>query len=211
MQGAWHKDLLDPVSSCGASNRLYIERYAGGAIRRHRSFLYALAGTKGGENMKITKTAEEQNKDIVKGGILFGVIFILVSLWLFASHHSFFGEMFLGAGILLPLLMLSRYSTAAAKTSGVVLGIGIGGILVVLGIICFQIPVIGWILGILFILFGIVTPFGGLKLNATSFQRIQGDCPRCGNKLIAHKTDKALTCKICQRRVLVTEKGFELA
>ncbi len=52
MQGAWQKDLLDPVSSCGASNRLYIERYAGGAIRRHRSFLYALAGKKAVRHME---------------------------------------------------------------------------------------------------------------------------------------------------------------
>ncbi|HWY79105.1 MAG TPA: hypothetical protein VNW29_01985 [Candidatus Sulfotelmatobacter sp.] len=99
----------------------------------------------------------------------------------------------------------------AAKVGGTILGTAFAPFLIIFGILLFAIPIIGWIPGIFLIGMGIVAPFSGIFMDADDFKNFKGECPRCDTLITIKVKEKATTCKVCKRRLLVTKKGFELA
>lgn len=93
--------------------------------------------------------------------------------------------------------------------SGVLGGIVIGAVTIVVGGLLTA-TVIGAILGIPLILFGIVaiviSPFQG---GIMGLMAKKGKCPYCQNEL-TFVYQKALTCKYCKKRLLVKNKQLSL-
>ncbi len=75
--------------------------------------------------------------------------------------------------------------------------ISIGGILCLTGI--------GAIIGIPMILGGLMTPFIGIWIGATS---IKGLCPYCGYEVSCSSKIPGINCPSCNKRIIIREKKF---
>ncbi len=93
---------------------------------------------------------------------------------------------------------------------GAVFGIVSGIFLIIIGVLLCA-TIIGAILGIPLILFGlgmvITGPFSGL---AAGLMGVKAPCPYCQNTLSFTFNKKALTCKYCRKRLLVRGKELML-
>lgn len=99
---------------------------------------------------------------------------------------------------------ISKKEKGAGMVIGTAVGIGLFvplGILVVIIGIFLTLTVIGAIIGIPMIIAGIamivVGPFGGFLAMGTK----RAKCPYCNNELTV-KSEPAMTCKFCQKRLL---------
>ncbi len=76
------------------------------------------------------------------------------------------------------------------------------------GLVLLLIPVIGWILGPMFLIVGVIAFFGSPILLCVRSQILEGTCPYCAQPLSAAKSEKAITCKVCKSRVIIRAAYF---
>jgi DNA-directed RNA polymerase subunit M/transcription elongation factor TFIIS len=101
------------------------------------------------------------------------------------------------------------------------LGAGCSGSIffIVIGCVLLLIPIIGWIIGGIMILMGLMSPFiGGAAAlgigdSLVNDYELIGDCPYCTNSVTVRmkvNTDKNIMakCETCQERILVKEDTF---
>jgi hypothetical protein len=75
---------------------------------------------------------------------------------------------------------------------GFIGGCFFGALLFMVGLGLLMIPILGWILGPLAMLFGVVAP---IALPMALAGEWNGTCPVCGSQLAIHKNGKCPTCK----------------
>src|SRR5574337_1541515 len=83
-----------------------------------------------------------------------------------------------------------------------------GLIMFVGGLLLLLIPVLGWVLGPLFIVIGALLFFCSPGIIFLPLWTIEGSCPHCAHPLSVQKGEKAVTCKVCRSRVIIHPAYF---
>jgi len=77
----------------------------------------------------------------------------------------------------------------------------LGTILLVIGGIALSATGIGALIGIPMIIKGVILPFQKIP-------HLKGSCPWCSNEIISNIKNKATTCGVCKKRVLIQDNQF---
>lgn len=96
-----------------------------------------------------------------------------------------------------------RRATFKEKNDRMLLAAVVGLGMIVGGLLLFLIPVLGWIMGPIFIIVGVISFFCSPALLVLPLRSIEGPCPYCGHAVVTFKGEKAKSCAVCRSRVIV--------
>lgn len=102
-----------------------------------------------------------------------------------------------------PTPTTERRATMNERTNQVAAFGGVGALMALGGVVLFLIPILGWILGPVFIGGGVLVFFGSPLMMFFPKPIIEGACPYCANLLAIAGGTKAVTCTVCKSRVIV--------
>lgn len=97
----------------------------------------------------------------------------------------------------------TKINPVVAVVGGVFCGLFCGMVMIMFGLGLLLIPIIGWIVGPILMLFGLVAP---IALPMSLLTEWSGTCPVCGAKMTINGV--AATCKTCCRRIVRRDNRF---